>query len=87
MEAGKNIRAITSLGTLNPPWGIRRFIGAAMTEKTILSEDEHDQRQPAAARSKSSETLNDDVSHQNLNGGLQAWLGVVAGFCVFVNSW
>ncbi|KAE8154676.1 major facilitator superfamily domain-containing protein [Aspergillus avenaceus] len=21
------------------------------------------------------------------NGGLQAWLGVVAGFCVFVNSW
>jgi hypothetical protein len=21
------------------------------------------------------------------NGGLQAWLSVLAGFCVFVNSW
>lgn len=58
-----------------------------MAEKTTLSGDEHDQQRPAAARSKFSETLNDDVSHQNLNGGLQAWLGVVAGFCVFVNSW
>lgn len=22
-----------------------------------------------------------------LNGGLEAWLGVFAGFCIFVNSW
>jgi hypothetical protein len=56
-----------------------------MTEKATLSEDEHDQRQPAAACDKSSE-LN-DVSEQNPNGGLRAWLSVLAGFCVFVNSW
>ncbi|KAJ5129486.1 uncharacterized protein N7515_005525 [Penicillium bovifimosum] len=28
-----------------------------------------------------------DIHKRRINGGLDAWLGVVAGFCVFVNSW
>lgn len=43
-------------------------------------------------------TLGDNSPHNNegtetglpkkrLNGGLDAWLSVLAGFCIFVNSW
>lgn len=53
-----------------------------MTEKTSCVEDE----QPSVARQSSSE-LNDDHVKPIQNGGLQAWLSVLAGFCVFVNSW
>jgi hypothetical protein len=28
-----------------------------------------------------------DAPKKRLNGGLEAWLSVLAGFCVFVNSW
>jgi hypothetical protein len=28
-----------------------------------------------------------DIHKRRINGGLDAWLGVLAGFCVFVNSW
>lgn len=36
--------------------------------------------------------LTPDNEHENepqkrVNGGLDAWLNVLAGFCVFVNSW
>lgn len=36
--------------------------------------------------------LTSDNEHENepqkrVNGGLNAWLNVLAGFCVFVNSW
>lgn len=32
-------------------------------------------------------TENEHEIPKNLNGGLNAWLGVLAGFCIFVNSW
>lgn len=28
-----------------------------------------------------------DLPKKRLDGGLDAWLSVLAGFCVFVNSW
>lgn len=31
--------------------------------------------------------VNTDVAKPRVNGGLQAWLTVLALFCVFVNSW
>lgn len=56
-------------------------------EKTATSPD---QTQPAA-------TLGDNVlqgleseyelPEKRINGGLHAWLSVLAGFCIFVNSW
>jgi hypothetical protein len=31
--------------------------------------------------------IEDEIPRKRINGGLDAWLGVLAGFCVFVNSW
>lgn len=53
-----------------------------MGEKTDVSEDE----QSPVERQRIS-GLNDDCAKPIPNGGLQAWLSVLAGFCVFVNSW
>jgi hypothetical protein len=41
-----------------------------------------------AAHPESLSGLDDAVQNVPIpNGGLEAWLSVVAGFCVFVNSW
>ncbi|KAJ5665816.1 Major facilitator superfamily domain general substrate transporter [Penicillium maclennaniae] len=53
-----------------------------MAEKNSCCEDE----QPSVTHQRTSE-LSDVHVKPISNGGLQAWLGVLAGFCVFVNSW
>lgn len=53
-----------------------------MAEKT--TSENFDQRQGTVPTDQS---LNDGVVKPKINGGLQAWMTVVALFCVFVNSW
>lgn len=53
-----------------------------MSEKVSLP-DTHD----APPTATEGPELNNDVAKPRVNGGLQAWLTVLALFCVFVNSW
>ncbi|KAJ5090053.1 hypothetical protein N7532_008737 [Penicillium argentinense] len=59
-----------------------------MSEKTTHPETEHDHNgtQPAVAGTGVLQP-DDTLLKPKINGGLQAWLTVLALFCVFVNSW
>lgn len=62
-----------------------------MTEKATFPEPEHQadnvQTESTVADQNQSSQLNDDGAKRRINGGTLAWLNVLAGFCVFVNSW
>jgi hypothetical protein len=62
-----------------------------MTEKAALPESEYEaenvQTESTVADRDQSDQLSDDAAKRRINGGTLAWLNVLAGFCVFVNSW
>ncbi|KAJ5720398.1 uncharacterized protein N7483_008332 [Penicillium malachiteum] len=57
-----------------------------MAEKATSENIDNAHRQSTQGRLTTSER-NDEVSKPRINGGMQAWMTVVALFCVFVNSW
>jgi hypothetical protein len=62
-----------------------------MTEKATLPEPENAadnvQAVSTVAEQGQSNQSSDDGAKRRINGGTLAWLNVLAGFCVFVNSW
>lgn len=62
-----------------------------MTEKTTFPEPEYDadtvQPDSMVGERDQSDQLSDDGAKRRINGGTLAWLNVLAGFCIFVNSW
>ncbi|KAJ5669787.1 hypothetical protein N7462_010857 [Penicillium macrosclerotiorum] len=62
-----------------------------MTEKATLSDPENEPDGtptiPNGTEGTPASKLESDVEKPRVNGGLIAWLNVLAGFCVFVNSW
>jgi hypothetical protein len=60
-----------------------------MAEKATTPQYEADNVQPEStvADQDQSNQLSHDVAKLKINGGTLAWLNVLAGFCVFVNSW
>jgi len=60
---------------------------SSQAEKTIPGGDQ----QPSTATLDNSapdiEYENEELPRKKVNGGLDAWLSVLAGFCIFVNSW
>ncbi|KAJ5387890.1 hypothetical protein N7509_010431 [Penicillium cosmopolitanum] len=61
-----------------------------MTEKATLPNIEQDHGTPSpekVAANRAPQSEDGDFCKPKINGGLQAWLNVVALFCVFVNSW
>lgn len=60
-----------------------------MTEKTATPQYEADnvQSDSTVADQDQSNQLGHDAAKRRINGGTLAWLNVLAGFCVFVNSW
>jgi hypothetical protein len=60
-----------------------------MTGKATTPEYEADNAQPEStvAEQVQSNQLSHDAAKRRINGGTLAWLNVLAGFCVFVNSW
>ncbi|KAJ5923395.1 hypothetical protein N7454_008640 [Penicillium verhagenii] len=57
-----------------------------MTEKITPGGENSSQRQFTETEPKI-DTQHNELAKPKINGGLQAWLAVVALFCVFVNSW
>jgi hypothetical protein len=57
-----------------------------MTEKATTPEYEAD-NVPTVADQDQSNQLSHDAAKRRINGGTLAWLNVLAGFCIFVNSW
>lgn len=62
-----------------------------MTEKATFPKPEYEadnvQPEPTVADSNQLSHLSDDGAKRRIDGGTLAWLNVLAGFCVFVNSW
>lgn len=62
-----------------------------MTEKATFPESEYQadnvQTESTVGEQDQSNQLSDDGAKRRINGGTLAWLNVLAGFCVFVNSW
>lgn len=60
-----------------------------MTERATTPKYEADNVQPEStvADQDQSYQLSHDAARRRINGGTLAWLNVLAGFCVFVNSW
>jgi hypothetical protein len=62
-----------------------------MAEKATFPEPEYEadnvQPESTVANSNQPSQLSDDGAKRRINGGTLAWLNVLAGFCVFVNSW
>lgn len=63
-----------------------------MTEKATIPEPENDADNVQLPDSPIEEVnqsgpLGDDGHKRRVDGGTQAWLTVLAGFCIFVNSW
>lgn len=61
----------------------------SQVEKTIVADP---QSTPTSTTTDTLGTFapNPENEHElpkQINGGLNAWLGVLAGFCIFVNSW
>jgi hypothetical protein len=62
---------------------------SAQTEKTIPDGVEQPYSTPTLGNTSAPnehETEN-ELARKQINGGLDAWLNVVAGFCIFANSW
>ena len=60
-----------------------------MTEKATTPGFEADnaQLESTVTEYDQSHQLSHDAAKRKINGGTLAWLNVLAGFCVFVNSW
>lgn len=58
-----------------------------MAEKATLPDTEHNHGTQSAVAGRQIPRPDDALSKPRINGGLQAWLSVLALFCVFVNSW
>lgn len=58
-----------------------------MAEKVSHSETEDRPPCPTAVEGHNPSEIKNDVAKPRINGGLQAWLSVLALFCIFVNSW
>lgn len=60
-----------------------------MTEKVSLPEIENGSSDPPAVTTVDGATPTEltDAAKHRVNGGPQAWLSVLALFCVFINSW
>lgn len=57
-----------------------------MAEKASSGIENSTQQQYATPEPKIC-TQHNEIAKPKINGGLQAWLAVLALFCVFVNSW
>ena len=62
-----------------------------MTEKATIPEAEYDadsvQPDSPVGEENQSDQLGEDGPTRRIDGGTLAWLNVLAGFCIFVNSW
>lgn len=61
-----------------------------MSPEAEKTDSSPDQAQPAANLGNNPVPMvQDEHEHpkRRINGGLDAWLSVLAGFCIFVNSW
>lgn len=62
-----------------------------MTEKATIPEAEYDahnvQPDSPVGEANMSDQLGEDAPNRRIDGGTLAWLNVLAGFCIFVNSW
>lgn len=60
-----------------------------MSMEKKAKDDDPQQRSPASGNLAPDNGLENDIEipQKRVNGGLDAWLSVLAGFCVFVNSW
>lgn len=58
-----------------------------MIEKGSLPETENPCSEPTTAESARPTEFKNDATNIKVNGGLKAWLSVLALFCVFINSW
>lgn len=59
---------------------------ADMAENVSSGGENSTQQQYTASEPKIC-TQHNEIAKPKINGGLQAWLAVIALFCVFVNSW